>query len=278
MLRESRSTVTGFTNAYDILGVSPQADDAVINAAHRALTKKLHPDLASTSADRARRAREMRDLNNARDTLLSAPDRLDLDRALLHQAAERDAAIGKAAVDADRARALRATPASGRHERTMQPPGLDAAPTGAAAPVTTWTPTRHAPVERPIRRSTRAEALDFVIHLVWATAPANAADGFPLARPILRRSFLVQFVQLNLWLLAGLAWLGMRAGLEGLFRFSFAVLLGVSLMFVTIGNAGMPVVANLAQATCLVVWLGGLVVSVGADGWRTVRAILRRSR
>lgn len=50
--------------AYDVLGVQPGADESVIEAAYRALSRKVHPDAAGN-------AEEMVRLNDARDRILA---------------------------------------------------------------------------------------------------------------------------------------------------------------------------------------------------------------
>src|SRR6218665_3798682 len=56
-------------DAYEVLGVSPRADDVVIRAAWKALIRKYHPD-SSTSPDAADRAARI----NAAFKLLVTPD------------------------------------------------------------------------------------------------------------------------------------------------------------------------------------------------------------
>ncbi|MFI5259728.1 MAG: J domain-containing protein [Candidatus Limnocylindrales bacterium] len=75
---------------YKLLGVAETAPDEVINAAWRVLVKQCHPDNATSEADRQARAARSVALNQARDTLLDADLRAQVNRERLERA--RDAA------------------------------------------------------------------------------------------------------------------------------------------------------------------------------------------
>lgn len=66
------------TTYYDILGVSPDAEDVVISAAYRALMRKYHPDVNS-AADAGLRAKE---ITEAYETLADRVKRAAYDERL----------------------------------------------------------------------------------------------------------------------------------------------------------------------------------------------------
>lgn len=61
---------------YAVLGVAPDADDAVITAAHRRLARRHHPDVAGETA-----TLRMMAINAAYDAIRTAPRRAALDAA-----------------------------------------------------------------------------------------------------------------------------------------------------------------------------------------------------
>jgi hypothetical protein len=79
---------------YKILGVSPSASPDEIKSAHRELVKKFHPDLFSTSAEKARANKRLQQINEAY-AILSNPGRRR----------QYDARFSKAATAANRASA-----------------------------------------------------------------------------------------------------------------------------------------------------------------------------
>jgi curved DNA-binding protein CbpA len=64
---------------YKILGVSPSASPDEIRSAHRELVKTFHPDLFSTSADKARANERLQQINEAYATLSNAGRRRQYD-------------------------------------------------------------------------------------------------------------------------------------------------------------------------------------------------------
>jgi DnaJ domain len=75
---------------YKILGVSPSASPDEIKSAHRELVKIFHPDLFSTSAEKARANKRLQQINEAYATLSNAGRRRQY-----------DARLSKAAIAAD---------------------------------------------------------------------------------------------------------------------------------------------------------------------------------
>jgi curved DNA-binding protein CbpA len=70
-------------NYYDVLGVSPIADDFVIKAAYKALAQRYHPDkFANNAKDAADAETKMRQLNEAYQVLSDTAKRRDYDASL----------------------------------------------------------------------------------------------------------------------------------------------------------------------------------------------------
>jgi curved DNA-binding protein CbpA len=70
-------------NYYDVLGVSPTADDFVIKAAYKALAQRYHPDkFANNPRDAADAENKMRQLNEAYQILSDTAKRCDYDASL----------------------------------------------------------------------------------------------------------------------------------------------------------------------------------------------------
>jgi len=68
---------------YDVLGVSPTADDFVIKAAYKALAQRYHPDkFANNAKDAADAETKMRQLNEAYQILSDTAKRRDYDASL----------------------------------------------------------------------------------------------------------------------------------------------------------------------------------------------------
>lgn len=76
---ESMSSDIGM-NLYEILGVSPQAEDIVIRAAYRALAQRYHPDKSSDSKEAA--AVRMRAIQEAYEVLSDPVRRAAYDASL----------------------------------------------------------------------------------------------------------------------------------------------------------------------------------------------------
>jgi hypothetical protein len=84
--------VQGFIDAYAVLGVAPDAEQAELKRAHRALVRRHHPDLA-TPADRAAATRRVQDINVAYGLVRDPAARARYDRLrAIHRA--REAAAG----------------------------------------------------------------------------------------------------------------------------------------------------------------------------------------
>ena len=75
---------------YRILGVSPSASPDEIKSAHRELVKTFHPDLFSTSAEKARANRRLQQINEAYATLSNAGRRRQYDVRLSKSATAAD--------------------------------------------------------------------------------------------------------------------------------------------------------------------------------------------
>jgi curved DNA-binding protein CbpA len=77
---------------YKILGVSPSASPDEIKSAHRELVKIFHPDLFSTSAEKARANNRLQQINEAYATLSNAGRRRQYDARLSKVATAADTA------------------------------------------------------------------------------------------------------------------------------------------------------------------------------------------
>ncbi|EGD42463.1 curved-DNA-binding protein [Nocardioidaceae bacterium Broad-1] len=67
-----------FIDAYSVLQVAPDADDAAVRARHRELAKQFHPDRGGRAAD----GELMMRINRARDVLLDPVARATFDEEL----------------------------------------------------------------------------------------------------------------------------------------------------------------------------------------------------
>jgi len=65
---------------YSMLEVSPAASEDVVNAAHRTLMKRFHPDLATSERQRLSYEDRAKDINEARDVLMDPSLRSEYDR------------------------------------------------------------------------------------------------------------------------------------------------------------------------------------------------------
>ena len=83
-----------FIDAYAVLEIGPDADDAAVRARHRELAKQFHPDRGGRAAD----GELMMRINRARDVLLDPVARATLDEELARRRrkAAASAAAGKA--------------------------------------------------------------------------------------------------------------------------------------------------------------------------------------
>lgn len=97
--------MTRLQAAYDILGISPDSDEATVKAAWRALVRTYHPDMARTDPEGA--TRRLAEINAAFDAIGAAsPDqRHKLAEAAAHRARKAAQARRKAAEAAAKARA-----------------------------------------------------------------------------------------------------------------------------------------------------------------------------
>ncbi len=73
-------------NFYEIIGVPPSASNEEIRAAHRELVKRYHPDIYSTSGDKARATEKLQAINEAYAVLGNAERRKDYDASRMQQA------------------------------------------------------------------------------------------------------------------------------------------------------------------------------------------------
>ena len=87
-----------FIDAYAVLEIGPDADDAAVRARHRELAKQFHPDRGGRAAD----GELMMRINRARDVLLDPVARATLDEELARRRrkAAASAAAGKAPASA----------------------------------------------------------------------------------------------------------------------------------------------------------------------------------
>lgn len=104
---------------YDILGISPSADDEVIAAAYRALAKKYHPDTGTHGGTAS--TERFREIQDAYQVLGNARARADYDK-------ERHEARAKGA----------ASSASGKSQKTKSGSERTSEPESAAPTPTYW--------------------------------------------------------------------------------------------------------------------------------------------
>jgi curved DNA-binding protein CbpA len=98
-------------NYYDVLGVSPTADDFVIKAAYKALAQRYHPDkFANNPRDAADAENKMRQLNEAYQVLSDTAKRSDYDALRQNQQHSRQESNSDAKQQADWQIALRFYP------------------------------------------------------------------------------------------------------------------------------------------------------------------------
>lgn len=88
-------------DAYAVLGVAHDATAAEIKAAHRALVRRHHPDLASP-ADRAEATRRVQEINVAYGLVRDAERRAQYDQSIASRTAGMDALVASAGVWAGR--------------------------------------------------------------------------------------------------------------------------------------------------------------------------------
>jgi curved DNA-binding protein CbpA len=160
-------------DAYAILGVSPDSDDAAIAAAFRSLARRHHPDIAGEEA-----TRRMSRINAAWD-LLRDPARREAYDAELDAA---DVAAGRPATRTARQRARRARRAAAPEApgRAVRGDPQFTPPTGAHDPTRPpygWTPERDGtagagpPPGRP-----SGSVLQFGRHLGWSLGEIARVD------------------------------------------------------------------------------------------------------
>ncbi len=83
-----------FIDAYAVLEIGPDADDAAVRARHRELAKQFHPDRGGRAAD----GELMMRINRARDVLLDPVARATLDEELARRRREGTPPVSPAAV------------------------------------------------------------------------------------------------------------------------------------------------------------------------------------
>jgi hypothetical protein len=108
---------------YAIFGVSPSASQEEIRTAHRELVKRYHPDIYSTSGDKARATEKLQAINQAYAVLGNPERRKQYDARRLEQArsAQRVAQVRQAQVRRGRSAARpKAPPRSVRGRRKFQ--------------------------------------------------------------------------------------------------------------------------------------------------------------
>ena len=74
--------MTPSSNCYELLGVSPSANNAELRKAFRQLSKRLHPDTTSLPRDEA--TRQFQKVCEAYDLLSDPVLRADYDLSLIH--------------------------------------------------------------------------------------------------------------------------------------------------------------------------------------------------
>ncbi|WP_091041741.1 DnaJ domain-containing protein [Nocardioides sp. YR527] len=141
-----------FIDAYAVLEIPSDADDAAVRARHRELAKQFHPDRGGRAAD----GELMMRINRARDVLLDPVARATLDEELARR--RRKAAASAAAGKAPSA-ASPATPPLSRDRRWRAEWGATtprpAPPAGSSSPAPVPPPARVRPSASRLRQATR---------------------------------------------------------------------------------------------------------------------------
>ena len=140
-----------FIDAYAVLEIGPDADDAAVRARHRELAKQFHPDRGGRAAD----GELMMRINRARDVLLDPVARATLDEELARRRrkAAASAAAGKAPASAS------PTPPLSRDRRWRAEWGAatprPAPAPGSSSPAPVPPPARVRPSAGRLRQATR---------------------------------------------------------------------------------------------------------------------------
>ena len=140
-----------FIDAYAVLEIGPDADDAAVRARHRELAKQFHPDRGGRAAD----GELMMRINRARDVLLDPVARATLDEELARRRrkAAASAAAGKAPASAS------STPPLSRDRRWRAEWGAatprPAPAPGGSSPAPVPPPARVRPSANRLRQATR---------------------------------------------------------------------------------------------------------------------------
>lgn len=140
-----------FIDAYAVLEIGPDADDAAVRARHRELAKQFHPDRGGRAAD----GELMMRINRARDVLLDPVARATLDEELARRRrkAAASAAAGKAPASAS------PTPPLSRDRRWRAEWGAatprPAPAPGSSSPAPVPPPARVRPSASRLRQATR---------------------------------------------------------------------------------------------------------------------------
>ncbi|MEU0266840.1 DnaJ domain-containing protein [Nocardioides sp. NPDC006303] len=140
-----------FIDAYAVLEIGPDADDAAVRARHRELAKQFHPDRGGRAAD----GELMMRINRARDVLLDPVARATLDEELARRRrkAAASAAAGKAPASAS------PTPPLSRDRRWRAEWGAatprPAPAPGGSSPAPVPPPARVRPSANRLRQATR---------------------------------------------------------------------------------------------------------------------------
>ncbi|MEU4449804.1 DnaJ domain-containing protein [Nocardioides sp. NPDC023903] len=140
-----------FIDAYAVLEIAPDADDAAVRARHRELAKQFHPDRGGRAAD----GELMMRINRARDVLLDPVARATLDEELARRRrrAAASAAAGKAPASAS------PTPPLSRDRRWRAEWGAatprPAPAPGSSSPAPVTPPARVRPSASRLRQATR---------------------------------------------------------------------------------------------------------------------------
>ncbi|MER7604954.1 DnaJ domain-containing protein [Nocardioides sp. NPDC127503] len=138
-----------FIDAYAVLEIAPDADDAAVRARHRELAKQFHPDRGGRAAD----GELMMRINRARDVLLDPVARATLDEELARRRrkAAASGAAGKASASP--------TPPLSRDRRWRAEWGAatprPAPAPGSSSPAPVTPPARVRPSASRLRQATR---------------------------------------------------------------------------------------------------------------------------
>lgn len=172
-----------FIDAYAVLEIGPDADDAAVRARHRELAKQFHPDRGGRAAD----GELMMRINRARDVLLDPVARATLDEELARRRrkAAAAAAAGKPTASAS------PTPPLSRDRRWRAEWGATtprpAPAPGGSSPAPVPPPARVRPSASRLRQATRqARAANAALSSRQRTAAPKPPPAPPAGQPTMK--------------------------------------------------------------------------------------------